>query len=267
MANSLVQPLSKFSTRCWLWTARGCFGAHFTAFCARIICALSLCLGFACRLAAVDLVYLDPQGVIRWAADQGEVALFGANYCLPSACDYRAAGYVNADRKKLVEKDMAHFARMGWDGMRLCFWGDWENCDKQGNLIANDHLDVLDYAVSQAKRRGIYILFTPITTYSAWWPDGKAGDDYPGFSRFYERAELGVNPAAIEAQSNYVYQILQHIKPSLGLALKDEPNIVFIEIINEPVHRSHDLPGAPPISIRSSRPCAARAAGSSSSTT
>lgn len=76
------------------------------------------------------------------------MALFGANYCLPSACDYRAAGYVNSDRKKLVEKDLAHFVRMGWDGMRVCPWGDWENCDKAGNLIVNDHLDVLDYAIA-----------------------------------------------------------------------------------------------------------------------
>ncbi len=194
--------------------------------------------------AAAELVYLDDQGVVRWTADKREVALFGANYCLPSGSDYRAAGYVHADRKKLVEKDLTHFARMGWDGLRLCLWGDWENCDKQGNLIVNDHLDVMDYAIAQARQRGIYILFTPITTYSAWWPDGKATDDYPGFSKFYERGELGVNPNAIAAQSNYVWQILQHVNPHTGVALKDEPNILFVEMINEPIHRSWDLPGA-----------------------
>jgi hypothetical protein len=211
---------------------------------ARITVVVSLLLLAAAHLAADELVFLDNQGVIRWAADKREVALFGANYCLPSACDYRAAGCVNADRKKLVEKDMAHFARMDWDGMRLCLWGDWENCDKQGNLIVNDHLAVMDYAIAHAKQRGIYILFTPITTYSAWWPDGKASDAYPGFSKFYERADLGVNPAAIAAQSNYVFQILQHVNPYTGVALKDEPNILFVEMINEPVHRSNDLPGS-----------------------
>jgi hypothetical protein len=205
---------------------------------ALIACAL------AAQCVAAELVYLDDQGVIRWTADKREVALFGANYCLPSSCDYRAAGYVHADRKKLVEKDMTHFARMGWDGMRLCLWGDWENCDKQGNLVVNDHLDVMDYAMAQAKQRGIYILFTPITTYSAWWPDGKPTDDYPGFSKFYERGELGVNPSAITAQSNYVWQILQHVNPHTGVALKDEPNILFVEMINEPVHRSRNLPAA-----------------------
>ena len=210
----------------------------------RFVLLISLLSVTAANLIAAELVYLDNQGVIRWTADNREVALFGANYCLPSGCDYRAAGYVNADRKKLVEKDMAHFARMGWDGMRLCFWGDWENSDKQGNLIVNDHLDVMDYAIFHAKQRGIYILLTPITTYAAWWPDGKASDAYPGFSKFYERADLGVNPAAVAAQSNYVFQIFQHVNPYTGVALKDEPNILFVEMINEPVHRSNDLPGS-----------------------
>src|SRR6266496_3736431 len=86
-------------------------------------------------------IYLDNQGVVRWRDDQKEVSLFGANYVLPTASDYRAAGYLRADRKKMIDEDMAQFARMGWDGLRLTFWGDWEASDSAGNLIANDHLD------------------------------------------------------------------------------------------------------------------------------
>lgn len=203
-----------------------------------------MCCAAVVSAAPAELVYVDGQGVVRWSADNREVALFGANYSLPSACDYRAAGYVHADRKQMVREDFAHFARMGWEGLRLCFWGDWESCDKLGNLIANDHLDVLDYAIYEAKQRGLYILFTPITTYSAWWPDGRATDSYPGFSKFYDRAALGVNTNAIAAECNYLRQILEHINPYTHVALKDEPAIIFIEMINEPVHRSRDLPGS-----------------------
>ena len=35
----------------------------------------------------IEKVYLDDAGVIRWTSDGTEVSLFGANYCLPSACD------------------------------------------------------------------------------------------------------------------------------------------------------------------------------------
>ena len=97
---------------------------------------------------ATRAVYLDRDGVIRWRDDRSEVALFGANYVLPTASDYRAAGYLHADRKQMIDEDMAQFARMGWDGLRLAFWGDWEAADSVGNLIANDHLDLLDYLVA-----------------------------------------------------------------------------------------------------------------------
>ena len=189
-----------------------------------------------------ELVYIDNK-VIRWSADKKEVALFGANYCLPSASDYRAAGYVHADRKKLVEKDLAHFVRMGWDAIRFSFWGDWENCDKEGNLLVNDHLDVMDYAIAEATKRGIYILLTPITTYSAWWPDKRESDPYPGFAAAYQRSELGQSQKAIAAERNYLRQLLNHTNAYTGRPLKNEPAILFIEMINEPVHHSSNLGG------------------------
>ena len=68
---------------------------------------------------------------------------------------------MKGDRKKMIDEDMAHFARMGWDGLRLTFWGDWEASDSAGNLIANDHLDLQDYLIAKARERGIYMLFLP----------------------------------------------------------------------------------------------------------
>ena len=69
---------------------------------------------------ATRKVYLDKSGVIRWRDDNSEVALFGANYCLMSGGDYRMAGLIGADRKKMIDEDMAQFARMGWTALRLC---------------------------------------------------------------------------------------------------------------------------------------------------
>jgi len=189
-------------------------------------------------------VYVDSGGVIRWRADDRELAVFGANYCLASACDFRAAGYVGADRKKLVEDDFAHFVRMGWDAVRLCFWGDWENSDGEGNLIANEHLEILDYAISVARRRGISILLTPITTYSSIWPDGQDGPEVKGFSKVFKKSALGADPEAIAAQCNYLRQILDHVNPYTNVALKDEPAILLVELINEPWHHSSDLAGS-----------------------
>ncbi|MCB9282736.1 MAG: hypothetical protein H6563_01570 [Lewinellaceae bacterium] len=190
-------------------------------------------------------VYQDKNGVIRWTDDKTEVSLFGANYCLPSACDYRAAGYVTDNRKKMIDQDMAHFARMGWDGLRLCLWGDYQNTDSLGNLIVNDHLDLMDYLILKARERGIYMLLTPIVTYSSQWPD--AMDDTlsaRGFSTYFKKEELGTNTNAIMAQQNYLQQLLNHVNPYTGVAIKDEPSILFIEMINEPWHHPEDVEAA-----------------------
>ena len=193
---------------------------------------------------ATRSVYLDNQGVVRWRDDRSEVALFGANYILPSASDYRAAGYLGADRKKVIDDDMAHFARMGWDGLRLTLWGDWENSDHAGNLIVNDHLDLFDYLIARARERGIYMLLSPIQTYNANWPDALRDTSPPGFSNHFSKGDLGTNPAAIAAQVNYLEQLLNHVNPYTGVALKNEPAILFIELINEPWHHPEDHAGS-----------------------
>jgi hypothetical protein len=189
-------------------------------------------------------IYLDTAGVIRWKDDRSEVALFGANYVLTTASDYRAAGYIHADRKRMIDEDMAHFARMGWDGMRLTFWGDWEASDSAGNLIANDHLDLLDYLIARARERGIYMLFSPIQLYGSNWPDALDDTTAPGFGRHFGKARMGTDPKAIAAQVNYLRQILDHVNPYTGVALKDEPAILFLELVNEPWHHPEDLEGS-----------------------
>src|SRR5579859_2492250 len=195
-------------------------------------------------LQAQERVYLDQQGVIRWRDTKKEVALFGANYVIHTASDYRAAGYVHGDRKRMIDEDMAQFARMGWDGLRLTFWGDWEASDSAGNLIANDHLDLLDYLIARAKQRGIYMLLSPIQLYGSNWPDALGDTSQPGFGRHFGKQRMGTDQAAIAAQVNYLRQILNHVNPYTGLALKNEPNILFIELVNEPWHHPEDLPGS-----------------------
>ena len=195
--------------------------------------------------AAVRAVYLDRSGVVRWRDSHAEVALYGANYCIMSGSDYRMAGLVSSDRKAMIDEDLAQFARMGWTGLRLCSWGDWENADRAGNLIVNEHVDLLDYTIAKARERGIYILLTPIHTYDPAFADqvGKPSQNV-GFSRYFQRSEMGNNPESIAAQARYIGQLLNHVNRYTGVALKDEPAILFIEMINEPVHHPEDPDGS-----------------------
>lgn len=183
-------------------------------------------------------IYIDPKGVMRWKSNKEEVRLFGANYGVFSGGDYRMAELVGADHKALIDADMAHFARMGWDGLRLCFYGDWENSDHEGNLVENHHLELMDYTVSRAAERGIHMLLSPIVNYSSGFADKMGDPTYKpiGFSAAFTRPTMGTDPKAIAAQSNYLRQLLNHVNPFTKRAIKDEPNIPFVEMINEPVH-------------------------------
>ena len=194
---------------------------------------------------AVRPISVDAAGTIRWRDNGQELALFGANYCLMSGSDYRMAGLIGGDRKKMIDEDMAQFARMGWTALRLCSWGDWENSDRQGNLVINEHVDLLDYLVAAARKRGIYMLLTPIHTYDPRFADQmNRPSNEIGFSKYYTREQMGVDPASIKAQANYIGQLLRHVNPYTGVALKDESAILFVEVINEPVQHTEDLAGS-----------------------
>jgi hypothetical protein len=214
-----------------------------------LLSALAASAGSAARESdrgpATRAVYLDKAGVVRWRDSHAEVALYGANYCVMSGSDYRMAGLVANDRKAMIDEDMAQFARMGWTAVRLCSWGDWENSDKAGNLLINEHVDLLDYVIAKARERGMYLLLTPIHTYNPAFADQmNQSTQNIGFSRYFERPEMGTNPASIAAQANYIGQLLNHVNRYTGVALKDEPAILFIEMINEPVHHPEDLRGS-----------------------
>lgn len=199
-------------------------------------------LCFCAALAAQEKVFQDKEGIIRWKKDKQEVALFGANYCLPSACDYRAAGYVDGDRKMMVQEDLDHFKRMGWQGLRICFWGDFENSDAEGNLIDNDHLDLMDFLIAEATKRDIYMLFSPIVTYDSQFPEMNDNSN-TGFAKTYPKATLIHDEKAIQCEENYMKNMLNHVNHYTGRCIKDEPNILFVELINEPTQFPNDISG------------------------
>ncbi|MEA3182810.1 MAG: hypothetical protein QOI59_6333 [Gammaproteobacteria bacterium] len=209
---------------------------------ATLVCST---VGAAPTDSQIRSVSLDNGGVVRWRDSGAEVALYGANYCIMSGSDYRMSGRVARDREAMIDEDLAHFARMGWQALRLCSWGDWENSDPAGNLIVNEHVQLLDYVVTAARKRGIYMLLTPIHTYDPAFADqiGKPSTN-AGFSKQFPRPQMGTNPTSIAAQVNYITQLLRHVNPYTGVALKDEPAIPFIEMINEPVHHPDDMRGS-----------------------
>ncbi|WP_372776459.1 hypothetical protein [Mangrovibacterium sp.] len=178
-------------------------------------------------------VFIDKKGVMRWSDSKQEASFFGVNYTLPFAHAYRAAGYLGVDRKKAIDDDVYHFARLGFNAYRVHIW-DVEISDAQGNLIANDHLDLLDYLISKLKERGISIVITAQTNFGNGYPE--RNQPTGGFSYLYDKCDIHSKPEAIAAQENYISALVQHVNPYTGNAYKDEAAVVGFEINNEPCH-------------------------------
>ncbi len=174
-------------------------------------------------------VMLDEQGVLRWADDKSELALFGVNYYAAHWHEYYNLGLLGADHKRVAEQDIRHIRRLGVDLLRVHVF-DRELSDREGNLTPNVHLAVLDHVLAECRRQGIYVVLTPI----AWWGTPNPS---PGFSEIYSMHRMTTDAGAPRAaQRRYLAQFVNHRNPETGLTYGEDPGIIAFELINEPLY-------------------------------
>jgi len=180
-----------------------------------------------------NLVYMDKQGVLRYAKTNSEASFYGVNYTTPFAHAYRAQKALGLDLEEAIRNDVYHFARLGFDAFRVHVW-DTEISDTAGNLLENDHLRLYDYLLAELKKRKIKTIITPIAFWGNGYPD--RDEATPGFSRYFGRGKLTTNDTAIRAQENYMRQFFKHVNPYTKLSYEDDKDIIAVELNNEPAH-------------------------------
>lgn len=178
------------------------------------------------------MVSVDKNGVMRWASGE-EVQGFGINYTVPFAHAFRSAKKLGIDPLQAIEQDVYHFKRLGFDLYRCHVW-DTEISDTLGNLLYNEHLHAFDYLLSKLAENDINYVLTPIAYWGGGWPE--PDQETPGFSHKYGKADCLTHPEAINAQENYLTQFMNHVNPYTGVAYKDDPHVIAVEISNEPHH-------------------------------
>ncbi len=178
-------------------------------------------------------IYVDKDGVMRRNDTNAEVSYYGTNYTLPFAHAYRAMGYLGVDRKAAIDRDVYHMARLGFNAFRLHLW-DAELADENGNLLSNDHLDLLDYLIAQLEKRGIDIVLTAQTNFGNGYPEKNI--DTGAFTYDFDKCDIHDNPKAQKIQANYLSQLAAHRNPYTGLSYSDDNAIIAMEINNEPCH-------------------------------
>lgn len=151
----------------------------------------------------------------------------------------------HSDAEKLAKR----FASMGVNVIRLHAAdapighgkgaGDWssaEDCplldyDKgTGRIFNPEGLDRFDYLFAKLKERGIYIHIDLVVARAFLEGDEL---DYPGSVPSCMKRYPMYNARLIELQKEYARELLCHVNPYTGLAIKDDPAVITVQINNE----------------------------------
>ena len=178
-------------------------------------------------------VYVDKSGRMRLSSDRSDARYYGVNYTVPFAHAYRALDTLGINHRSAIDRDVYHMARLGLNAFRLHLW-DVELTDSLGNLLDNEHLELLDYLIESLEKRGIDIILTAQTDFGNGYPERNIPTG--GFSYLYDKCEIHSNPDAIRAQQRYIDALSRHVNPFTGKSYADDPAIIAMEINNEPCH-------------------------------
>ncbi len=188
---------------------------------------------FAIPMADAYNVVVDKNGVMRRNDTGEEVSFYGANYTVPFAHAYRALGYLGVDRKAAIDRDVYHFSRLGLDAFRIHVW-DVEISDAKGNLIENEHLDLLDYLIFKMEERGVSVVITAQTNFGNGYPERNI--DTGAFTYDFPKCGIHDDPVSIAIQEHYIKSLVEHINPYTGKTYAADEKIIAVEINNEPCH-------------------------------
>jgi len=186
---------------------------------------MALLVSFAAP--AADRAIVDGKGVLRWK-DGREVAVMGVNYYAPFWEDYHLLKTRGVDFKRTIDDDIQHFRRLGLDCLRLHAI-DREFSTPEGDLVANDHLDKLDYLLAAAISNGLHVVLTPV----AWFSGPRDGEP-KGFSQVHTKEQLCSEPGPERVVCRFLKAFVSHVNSYTGVRYADEPGILAFECFNEP---------------------------------
>ncbi len=139
----------------------------------------------------------------------------------------RIAGFPNHEQTDII---VNRIAQSGYNLVRL-HQLDYVGTDdsifgKTGAVEIDDtQLNKVFYLISKLKEKGIYIYMDLLVS--------RPLDNLPAKYHGKTGAALFFDEELIEAQKNYAHKLLTTVNPYTGLALKDDPVMVFLQVLNE----------------------------------
>lgn len=178
-------------------------------------------------------ISVDSNGIMRRTDNGAEVSYYGTNYTVPFAHAFRALHAMNIDPKETIKNDVGQMVRLGFNAFRIHLW-DAELADADGNLKNNEHLELLDYLISELEKRGIDIILTAQTNFGNGYPERDI--DTGAFTYDFPKCGIHEDKKAQKIQENYLKNLVSHVNPFTGRSFADDRSIIAIEINNEPCH-------------------------------
>lgn len=147
--------------------------------------------------------------------------------------------YMHYKSNEAIDDVLNNAADMGLKVIRI--WGFMDGLDASGFTIqhelgkyvptdkAKNSLERLDYAVSQAKKKGIRIVLVMTNN----WPDFGGMPQYVKWAGGTQHDEFYSRPELRQAYKDYVKFILTHKNQYTGVPYNKEPTIMTIQLTNE----------------------------------
>ena len=165
------------------------------------------------------------------APDGSEARLWGVNFQTPISWEYNRLSRVGVSKtaaalRNVADSNLEDLSLMGVNHLR-CHLTPADFTDGKGNVDESSvYMDAMDYMVSEAGKRGMYVSFAFLN---------HMGQSGPGTAWIGgERGTWIQDEATVECVKNYVRQLVNHVNVYTGKAYKDTENIAFWELINEP---------------------------------
>jgi hypothetical protein len=175
-------------------------------------------------LGSDDFVSIDAGG--HFAVNGQRIRFFGTNSTIEGAFPTKSKAWFIAGRLRKMGFNLIRFHHIdnGFSQQSLFEWG------QDTRHFNSETLDRLENYIGALKNNGIYINMNLHVSRTFNEQDGvQDADSILNFGK----GVTYFDPYLIELQKEYAQQLLTHVNPYTGLALKDDPVMAMVEIINE----------------------------------
>ena len=164
----------------------------------------------------------DGHGIFEKAPEK-RPRFYGGNF------SWDAAVIEKAEADKVADE----LVRLGYNWVRahqtdVCFRASGSKDSTELNPV---QFDKFEYFLAAMRKRGIY--YTLDCYSSRAFLEGDEGLAQCAGKLGEMKRQLGKNPAAMENWKKFTRNLLSHVNPYTGLALKDDPALIVLNLVNE----------------------------------